>query len=115
MAMVQMAIVCFFAVIGVICVLAFLKDYFFTTPEERFTVVVTVCNQQDTVEGTIRAVVWNCLHKLGPRTVPHIIAVDLGSTDETTNILKRLSNEYDFITVTDREGYIHMMEEGCLQ
>ncbi len=106
------AVVCFFAVFGFIQMLICIKDFFFTTDASNFTVVVTVKNQQDTVEGTIRAVVWNCLHKLGGKTIPQIIAVDLGSEDDTYEILKELSRQYDFITVTNKDGYIKLMEQG---
>ncbi len=109
------AVICFFAVFGFIQLILRIKDTFFSgNGADNYAIVVTVKNQQDSVEGIIRAVVWNCLHNLGGKTVPQIIAVDLGSDDDTYKILQRLSDEYDFIKVTNKEEYIRIMEQGLL-
>ncbi len=69
-------------------------------------VVLTVKNQQDSVESMIRSIVWQNLHAQNGGVIPQIVVVDLGSEDETPNILKRLANDYKFVHITDKEGYL---------
>lgn len=45
------------------------------------------------------------------RARPKIIVVDLGSTDNTPDILKKLAGDYDFVQITDKEGYIKFIRE----
>ena len=74
-------------------------------------VVLTVKNQQDTVEGMIRSIVWQNLHSQNGGSVPQIVVVDLGSHDETPNILKRLAEDFKFIHITDKQGYMDWIKK----
>ena len=74
-------------------------------------VVLTVKNQQDAVEGMIRSIVWQNLHSKNGGSVPQIVVVDLGSEDETLNILKRIANDYKFVHITDKEGYLNWIKK----
>ena len=74
-------------------------------------IIITVKNQQETIEGIIRSVVWKSLNNSNGGIVPNILVVDMGSTDETLNILKRLNIEYNFIEVTDSKNYAKMLEK----
>lgn len=74
--------------------------------KEDMYVVLTVKNQQDTVEAMIRSIVWQNLHNKNGGIIPQIVVVDLGSQDETPNILKRLADDFQFIHITDKQGYM---------
>ena len=74
-------------------------------------VVLTVKNQQDTVEGLLRSVVWQNLHRENGGNIPQIVVIDLGSIDDTPNILKRIADDYKFVHITDRDGYINWIKK----
>lgn len=74
-------------------------------------VVLTVKNQQDTVEAMIRSIVWQNLHNKNGGAIPQIVVVDLGSQDETSSILKRLSEDFQFIHITDKQGYMDWIKK----
>ena len=105
------AAVWFFAIFGVIQLSKYLYEsicqLFFN--EEEPLIIITVKNQQESIEGILRSVVWKSLNKKRGRKVPNILVVDLGSTDETYIILEQLCKEYQFIAVTDKQGYIDLM------
>ena len=100
--------VCFFAILGALQILKNITDMIFGSGSELL-IVVTVKNQQDKIEGIIRSIAWKSLNGLGHSCVPTILIVDLESTDETPEILKRLSRDYEFIKVTNRQGYIDLL------
>ena len=104
------SVVCFFAIFGVIQMLKYITGMVLNSKSE-FLIVVTVKNQQDDIEGIVRSIAWKSLNGLGHSCVPTILLVDLESTDETPKILERLSNDYDFIKVTNRQGYIDLLTE----
>ena len=99
--------VTFFAVFGLIELVRKLVARFLVQKDEsgRF-IVLTVKDQQDTVEALIRSCVFQSLARSRGSEVPKILVVDMGSVDETPNILSRLENEYSFIYVTDKAGYL---------
>ena len=100
--------VCFFAIFGLIQMLKHIISMIIGDKND-FLIVITVKNQQDSIEGTIRSIAWKSLNRLGHSCVPTILVVDLESTDDTPKILERLSNDYDFIKVTNRQGYIDLL------
>lgn len=73
--------------------------------------VMTVCNQEDCIEGMVRAAVWRSLSQNGGRQVQDIVVVDLGSEDETVDILRKLEREYEFVHVMSRDSYINAVRE----
>ena len=97
----------FFAVLGIIHFFRYL--FYFAieifSPGQRSVVVVKVKNQQENIEHIIRKIVWDSLNVNNEAGVPDILVVDMGSTDDTCKILQKLKDEYDFIAVTDKEGY----------
>ena len=104
------AVVCFFALFGVI---QLVKNVFneISKYNNEFYIVISVKNQQEHIEEIIRTTVWKSLNRLGGREVPQIYVVDCGSTDETLIILDKICEDYDFVTVLSREDYIAMMEK----
>ena len=98
------AVLWFFACFGII---QLVKLSFATfkrnITEGSYLIVVKVINKQDTIEGILRSIVWDQLKK--GTTPPPILVVDMGSTDDTMAILKRLAKEYSFIHITDKNSY----------
>ncbi|WHH61526.1 glycosyltransferase [Petroclostridium sp. X23] len=103
---------CFFAVYGIIQMGVNIYNILhnFKLKKDDIYIIITVKNQQETIEGIIRSVVWKSLNNTQSGMVPNILVVDMGSTDETVNILNKLCTEYDFIQVTDSEGYSKILQ-----
>ena len=103
----------FLAIFGLIQLIKNIADTIYAsfTLKEESVIVVTVRNQEDRIEGIIRSIVWQNLHGKNPCLMPKILVVDLDSTDNTMEILKKLSNDYAFISVTNRRGYIDYIRE----
>ncbi|MDD3766126.1 MAG: glycosyltransferase [Eubacteriales bacterium] len=104
------AVVCFFALFGVIQLVKNIINEI-SRYNNDFFIVISVKNQQDHIEEIIRTTVWKSLNKLGGREVPQIYVVDCGSTDDTLAILERICRDYEFVTVMSREEYIALMEK----
>lgn len=62
-------------------------------------ILIIVKNQEDTIEGIIRSIIFKNIYNKNENVFDNIIVADMGSTDNTLNILKRLSEEYSFLKV----------------
>lgn len=101
----------FFSIVGVFSLISDFTGFLVSLGKEKNEpcIVLTVKNQQESVEGLIRSIVWQNLHAKNGGRVPKIIVVDLGSSDNTPDILNRIASDYDFIHVTDKEGYVSLI------
>jgi glycosyltransferase involved in cell wall biosynthesis len=72
-----------------------------TRKDNKFSIIVTVKNQADEVENIIRSIAWNAMNGLKCAGVPHILVVDMGSDDDTFEVLEALSRDYSFIECTN--------------
>ena len=61
-------------------------------------VIIAVKNQEEKIEGFLRSSLFKILYGK-EEVLKNIIVADLRSEDNTKEIAKRLSNEYDFIKV----------------
>ena len=99
-------IVFFFAVYGVLQIIA--KSVFGFNREKSDALfvhrVIGVSDCQETIEGMIRSVVWEDMRE-------ELIVVDTGSTDETSEILKRLEKCYDFLKIMTMEEYVEYLRD----
>jgi hypothetical protein len=98
-------LITFFAIYGVT---QFIKDIFLFLSREKnckYTIVVKVKDAQDSLEAIVRMIVWKTLAFTGGHHMPEILIVDMGSTDSTAEIAKRLCNDYSFIAYTTLETY----------
>ncbi len=66
--------------------------------------VLALKDCEDTVEGLIRSIAWEDIRE-------NLIVLDLGSTDETREILQRLEREFDFLCVMTTAEYQVYLEE----
>ena len=98
------AFVWFFVCFGIIqMVKLIINAYKRSVINENYLIVVKVINKEDSIEGILRSIVWD--HLKQGSCPPPILVVDMGSTDDTVAILKRLASEYNFIHITDKDGY----------
>ena len=72
--------------------------------------MITVKNNENTVEGMVRSVVWQQLNSKNGGVLPKILIVDLGSSDDTLDIIKRLARDYSFIRAVSKEEYAQILE-----
>jgi len=80
--------------------LLYLVWIFFEEKREERVIVIKTKNSEESIEYTIRSIVWKHLAQSFGGKVPTIIVVDMGSTDKTEEIVRRLSLEYSFIKYT---------------
>lgn len=109
MSAVIMIVLSFFAVYGMLQMIA--KTCFKARREKSgaFFIhrVVGVLNSQETVEGMIRSLAWEDIRE-------EVIAVDMGSEDDTLKILERLEKEYDFLHVMSIEEYREYLHRAAI-
>lgn len=65
--------------------------------------VITVHNQENSIEYFLRLFIYQVLYC--NLSIPEILIVDLNSTDNTLNILRTFSKDFNFITVLTLEDY----------
>lgn len=107
------AIICAFALYGVFIFAQRASECFREAAPAnalKESIVMFVGNQEDSVEGIVRSAAWNEKSQNGG-DCRDIVVVDLGSEDETFEILMRLQNEYEFVHAVSRENYIEKIQE----
>ncbi|MDO5557083.1 MAG: hypothetical protein Q4G05_02410 [Clostridia bacterium] len=57
-------------------------------------IIIAVKNQENKIEGFFRNVMFNFLYKK-EESIDKVLVVDLGSTDDTQKILRKLQEEYN--------------------
>lgn len=62
--------------------------------------IVAAKNQEKKIEGFLRSFLFRVLYGKD-ENIKDVIVVDLNSTDETKEILEKLSNDYENIKVSD--------------
>ena len=99
--------VTFFAIYGFVCVIKDIAEFFVANQrlDDDIVVVIKVKDAAGSLEATVRLIMWRWLAITHGSHVPNILIVDLGSTDETAGIAKRLSADYSFIQYTTKELY----------
>ena len=105
--------ICFLTIYGAIQIVLNIYDFLCKNQfkDDNIYIIITVKNQQDTIEGIIRAVVWRSLNNYYGGIVPTIFVIDMGSTDETLQILDKLCKDYEFIEVINKEEYEAILEK----
>lgn len=103
----------FFAMVGVFSIAA---DVFslissrLSTGTQNASLVLFVKNCQDSIEGTMRKLIQTCSHPHRSSVSPTITVIDLGSDDDTPQILSHLAHDYEFISITSKEEYIEQIK-----
>ena len=106
------SVFCFFALYGFAQLASKALDYFGRSDDAKYaSTVLTVKDQQDSVEGIVRSAVWSALGRTGGRRVGDVVVVDLGSSDETVSILRSLAEEYSCLHIMDKQEYIRSIQQ----
>ena len=103
------SIICFFSIYSLGIIISKLLGLSLcenTTHIESLHTVLYVKNQADSIESTVRTL---ALQSMLLHNSPNIVIVDLGSTDETFEILLRLTHEYEFLCPMNRNSYIELI------
>lgn len=100
-------LITFFSIYGFV---EFVKEFFCYLSSNKayndIVIVVKVKNAEDTLEATIRSLVWKSLAYTRGNHMPQILIVDLDSQDSTAEIAKRLCKDYSFIQYTTNDLYL---------
>ena len=102
------SLITFFAVYGFFQLLKELLIYFLGIYKNKIddvAVVIKVKNSEDSIEATVRTVIWKSLSLSYGEHIPDILIVDMGSEDKTPEIAAKLSDDYSFIHYTTAEKY----------
>ena len=62
--------------------------------------IIAVKNQENKIEGFLRSFLFKIIYGK-EESIKHIIVTDLDSSDETENILEKLSKDYDYIKLAN--------------
>lgn len=83
-------------------------DSFFSSYNYRrdeIFVVVKVYNREKNLEYIIRSIIWKNLKCSKGGNVPNVLIVDMGCDEETSQIGKRLAEDYSFIYYTGKDEF----------
>ena len=109
-------LITFFCIYGLTDFLKSVLKFFFLSknPLDNLVIVIKVLNSEKTLEGTIRMLIWKTLSTSYGGFTPNILIVDMGSTDSTAEIAKKLCNDYDFISYKTYDEYLKSKKEWLL-
>ena len=108
-----MTLICIFAVYGMVSFIMNMGAKVMRRGDlapERIHTAVFFRNRAETAEGCIRSVVWERVFS-GCLEGEDIMAVDMGSCDDTLLILKKLQREYDNVHAMTYDEYINFVKE----
>ena len=71
----------------------------FRTKEDGIYVIIAAKNQEEKIEGFLRSILFKILYGREDY-LKNIIVADLNSSDNTKEIAKKLSKDYDILKVT---------------
>lgn len=111
MSMLLEALFWFVVLAGIFSLITDVINYFFshiTSNKNTEYIVLPVKDCQESIEMHIRSAIWRKQHKKSKNT-SQIIVVDKGSSDDTKKIAEQIALDYDFVFVTDKDGYIDFL------
>lgn len=87
-----------FAIYGFIEVLKTIYFSFAHTRSEGIYLILAVKNQEEKIEGFLRSILFRFIYGK-EENIDNIIVTDLGSTDDTLEILNKIKKDYEIIEV----------------
>ena len=103
----------FFAIFGFVQMLMYIFDMLRCGEiEGEYNIVLTVKNQQEHIEAMVHHIAGDGFDNWRGRGFKDLIVVDMGSDDETPDILNKLRQEYEFLSVMDIERYIEHVSKS---
>ena len=83
--------------IAVIEIFGLISSFLHGTKKEKYIITLTVKNQEKTLEGIVRNIVFSLSSEHWSDSISDIVIIDLGSTDDTVKIAEKLSCDYPFV------------------
>lgn len=108
------AVLCFFAVYGIARTIITHMSARPKIAAESANIphtVLAVRNCADYIETTVRSYMWRVMTGDMSEFLGELTVIDLGSNDETGEILSRLDKEYDCVHIVTRDEYIRAIGE----
>ena len=68
--------------------------------EDGIYIIIAVKNQEEKIEGFLRSILFKILYGK-EEIIKDIIVTDLNSTDKTKEIVKKMTNDYECVKVTN--------------
>ncbi len=102
------ALVCFFCVYGFLQMTFYILDLILETRQlkhKKIYTVVFVKNEEDTIESTIRALLWKAVRNDNGVSDREITVIDMGSSDETVTLIKALERESSAVRLRTLEEF----------
>ena len=101
-------VITFFAIYGFVEILREVFSYFChsDTNTDKFFIVIKVKDSEETLECTVRMIIWKCMSIAHGGFIPDILIVDMGSSDSTFQIAKQLCEDYAFIDYITYDDYV---------
>ena len=95
-------IICTLAIYGFIEIIKNTYYKFTTTnlKSKGIYMILAVKNQEDTIEGFLRTVLFRLIYG-NEELIKKVIITDLNSTDETPEIIEKIQKDYEYINVLD--------------
>ena len=104
------ALVCFFAVYGLVTIIigitAYISDKRILNDKTIYT-VMTVKNEENSVESMVNCLLLKHLKEDDGAYNHKIAVVDMGSEDDTVNILNIMQRDKQPLFVYDKEGFVN--------
>ena len=96
-----------FSIFGIFCAVRTLCGIYLIKESKilKSDIVVKFKNNEDTIENTVRLWAEEIFFTSREKMFLSLTAVDMGSSDESAVILKRLQKEYPFIKILSKEEY----------
>ena len=100
--MIFQVIICILALYGLIeIIIETYRAVFVLNTGNDMYILVAVKNQEENIEGIVRSIVFKNLYDRNDEIFNNILIADMGSTDNTVKILKKLCGEYEFLKIID--------------
>ena len=106
------SVITFLVVYSIIDIfLKLLKIFDVKNCTKEMFVFIHVKNQEESIEYIVRNTIFQYLNKFGGRQVPYVVIVDKGSEDKTSEIAKKLCDDYDFLYYTTIDKYLEFKNQ----
>lgn len=107
------SILSFFALYGLIHIIGSVFHRFPAAAEKQLSTpytVLAVKDCADCIESAIRSIVWHMQSNTDSLPYGHdLVVINLGSDDETAEILDRLADEFESVHPMSKESYISLI------
>ncbi|HZJ56660.1 MAG TPA: hypothetical protein VFD89_00260 [Clostridia bacterium] len=106
------------ALFGVVCLMIRLLMGFKWSgraQKGKYSIIISAKNQEDTIEGLVRGFILKAGIEGQEEALFNVVLVDVGSSDDTSRVMKRLAEEYCYVKfVSCQELPMHLKNIWCM-